>query len=123
MSRTQTRQQVMFTVFLGATMAYLKHYAIISRTYQELIRMKTFKIILVIAIMILGIFLWSNLGSKDRVVNMATYPYYESEQTVTGETYYNGQFYDVVQTITVTTHLRAKQSTKLNRYELKFLDK
>lgn len=73
--------------------------------------------------MILGIFLWSNLGSKDRVVNMATYPYYESEQTVTGETYYNGQFYDVVQTITVTTHLRAKQSTKLNRYELKFLDK
>lgn len=71
------------------------------------------KVTIVIAIMILGIFLWSKLGGKG-VVNMATYPYYESAQLVTGETYYNGQFYDVVQTTTVRVHLRQKEVIKLN---------
>lgn len=65
--------------------------------------------------MILGIFLWSNLGAEDTVVVMATYPLYESARTVTGETYYNGQFYDVVQTTTVRVHLRQKTKVILDK--------
>ena len=74
--------------------------------------------------MILGIFLWSRLGAKDTTANFAVYPYYDKTSIVIGETYRDGKFYDVVETTTVTSHLRVKQSLGKNRYELKLnLDK
>lgn len=85
--------------------------------------MRTLKIILVIIIMIAGLLLWSNLGAKDTTVNMAVYPYADYTTKVVGETLKDGQMYLVVETTKVTTHLRVKETGKLNRYELKFLDK
>lgn len=85
--------------------------------------MRALKIILVIIIMIVGLFLWSNLGANDTAPKIAQYPYYNSTSKVTGETLHDGSMYLVVETTTITTHLRVKESMKLNRYELKFLDK
>lgn len=84
--------------------------------------MKAHKLIPTIIILVVGLLLWSKLGAKDTTAKVVVYPLSNYTTKVVGETYLNGRMYDVVETVRVNRHLRAKKSMKKNRYQLN-LDK